>query len=235
MPDVKRRLGAFTLCLLLCLPGAASAGAYAINLYPHLADVDSDSDLTLSVFTPLPARLSYFSFINFGGVLHGGKARFQITEQNLYWNALPGRPFDLVLQDTIRYGHDNDTLHAGLRWRVGDTGPLRSLLEAAGLDYSLQVFPVRADQRELGGWQISHVYQLRFPWLSDRLYFSGFLDHNIDESAGPGRERDNVVSENQLGFRLYKGLYAVAEFRVNDYRRFDTTNFGAGLELKAAW
>ena len=169
------------------------------------------------------------------GCFTPGSAKFQITEQNLRWQIAKQYPIDLVIQDTIRNGRDNDTVHIGFRWRVNNTEQLQSFFNAIHLSYSVHVFPKRFDQRDVGGWQLSHAYQMTFPNISDRLYFSGFLDHNINESNVPGTKRDNIVSENQFGVRLFNKVYAVAEFRVNEYRRSDTTNFGVGLEIKTSW
>lgn len=222
--------------LLLLLPFSLSADTQvSFNYYPHLGDVESDSDFTVNVFAPLPHRFSYFSFINIGGVSHSGDIRFQITEQNIRWQIAEDVPIDLVVQDTIRNGRDNDTLHIGLRWRLNNTTWLKQFFCTINLVYGVHVFPIRFDQRNVGGWQLSHAYTIRFPYISDRLYFSGFLDHNIRESNITGMKRDNIVSENQFGVRLFKKLYAVAEFRVNEYRRSNTTNYALGLEIKSVW
>ena len=127
------------------------------------------------------------------------------------------------------------TIHLGVRWRLNATPWLDKMLKAINLTWAVQFFPTRIDQRDVGGWQISHAYQMSFPYISDRLYLSGFFDHNIDESARPGSTLNNVVSETQLGVRLYRQLYAVVEYRINDYRRADNTNFGAGFEIKTSW
>ena len=224
----------FFLCMLLPHKLYADA-AIAFNFYPYLTDVKSDSDFTINTLVPLPARFSYFSFVNFGGVFHSGSARFQITEQNLRWQVAEKLPVDLVLQDTIRNGRDNDTIHVGARWRLSNTQGLNSFFNAIHLNYSVHIFPKRFDQRDVGGWQISHAYVMTFPYISNRLYFSGFLDHNINERSLAGGTRDNIVSENQFGIRLVEKVYAVMEFRINDYRRSDTTNLGFGIEIKTNW
>jgi hypothetical protein len=207
----------------------------SFNFYPHLGDVNGDSDFTVNAFAPLPQRFSYFGFMNFGGVFHSGDIRFQITEQNLRWQVAEDYPIDIVIQDTIRKGGDNDTIHVGIRWRLNNTSWLNHFFRSINLVYGVHLFPIRFDQRDVGGWQLSHAYIIKFPYISDRLYFSGFLDHNIQESNIPVIKRDNIVSENQFGVRLFRKLYAVAEFRVNDYRRSDRTNFGMGLEIKTNW
>ena len=118
---------------------------------------------------------------------------------------------------------------------MNNTSQLRNFFNKISLVYSLQLFPVRFDQRDLGGWQISHVYTLTFPYISDRLYFSGFFDHNIGEGSADTGRRDNIVSENQFGVRIYKQFYAVLEYRFNEYRRNNKNNLGAGIELKTSW
>ncbi|MGK0297426.1 MAG: hypothetical protein ACI9XC_001029 [Gammaproteobacteria bacterium] len=226
------------ITILLCIlftPKLHADAAIAFNFYPHLGDVNSDSDMTVNAAVQLPARFSYFSFVNFGGLFHAGSLKFQITEQNLRWQIADQSTIDLVIQDTIRKGSDNDTIHVGARWRMSSTEVMKKIFNAIHLNYSVHLFPKRFDQREVGGWQISHAYQITFPYISDRLYLSGFLDQNINEISSTGRKRDNIVSENQFGIRIFKKLYAVAEYRINQYRRSDNTNFGIGIEVKTNW
>ena len=37
------------------------------------------------------------------------------------------------------------------------------------------------------------------------------------------------------GFRLWKNLYGVAEYRVNDFRLGNENNLAVGIEYKHAW
>ncbi len=234
----SRLLPVVLVCLLLPFSSYAQErrpAQIAFNFYPYLSDVKTDSDFTINILAPLPARFSYSSFINMSDVLSAGDPNFLLTEQNLIWQVSARLPVDLVAQDIIRKGHDNDTIHLGIRWRLNNTPALASFFRAINLNYAVQIFPTRIDQRDVGGWQISHNYQMTFPYISDRLYLAGFLDHNIDETSRPGITRDNVVSETQFGVRLYRQLYAVAEYRINDYRRSDNTNVGAGFEIKTSW
>lgn len=230
------------LLTLLCLTVSYNPEAQprrpaqiAFNFYPYLHDVKQDSDFTINMLVPLAGRFSYFSFANFADTISRGDADFLLTEQNIFWQVSGKLPLDLVAQDIIRRGHDNDTIHFGVRWRLNATPWLTGILKAVNLTWAVQLFPTRIDQRDVGGWQISHAYQMSFPYISDRLYLGGFLDHNIDETSRPGFTRDNIVSETQIGMRLYRQLYAVAEYRINDYRRADNTNLGAGLEIKTSW
>jgi len=235
----SRLLTLIVVCLLLPLTSQAQQqrppAQIAFNFYPYLSDVKTDSDFTINMLVPLPGRFSYFSFINFNDVLSSGNTGFMLTEQNLIWQVSERLPIDLVAQDIIRNGTDNDTIHLGVRWRLNNTPALAAFFRAINLNYAVQIFPTRIDQRDVGGWQISHTYQMTFPYISDRLYLGGFLDHNIDETTRPGLTRDYVVSETQFGVRLYRRLYAVAEYRINDYRLSDNTNFGAGFEIKTSW
>lgn len=232
------RQGACLLVLWLfpaLLPAADNNVFINFNFYPYLADVKSDSAFTLNTAVLLPQRFSYFSFANFGGLFESGPVRFLVSEQNLRWRPADRFPVDLVVQDTIRRGGGNDTVQAGVRWRLNDTAVLKRFFNAIHLRYSVHFFVQRWDQRDRGGWQVSHTYTLRFPYLSDRLYLGGFIDHNISERGPPGFPANPVISENQLGFRLYRRLYAVAEYRINQYRRSDVNNLGVGFEIKTAW
>ena len=207
----------------------------SFNFYPHLTDVKTDSEFTLTTFAPLPGNFSYFSFMNIGGAFSSGPLRYLISEQNLRWQISENYPVELVLQDIIRNGADNDTVHVGVRLRLDETDSFRSFFDAAHMTYSVQFFPVRFDQRNVSGWQMSHAYEIRFPYISDRLYLGGFLDHNIDEKLRPGVRTDTIISETQLGFRLFRKVYAVVEYRINEYRLSDNSNIGIGIEIKSSW
>ena len=207
----------------------------SFNFYPYLTDVKTDSEFTLRTIAPLPRRFSYFSFMNIGGAFSSGPLRYLISKQNLRWQISEKRPVELVLQDIIRNGADNDTVHFGVRLRLDETGSFKSFFDAAHMTYSVEFFPVRFDQRNVGGWQISHAYEIRFPYISDRLYLGGFLDHNIDEKLRPGVRTDTIISETQLGFRLFGKVYAVVEYRINEYRLSDNSNIGIGIEIKSSW
>lgn len=204
------------------------------NAYPYLSESQFDADLTIVTAARFTERLSYFGFVNVGGLFHSGSTRFQTSDQNLRWSITERSPVDLAIQGVIRYGRSNDTFHAGIRWRLNDTIGIKSVLDAIHLDYAVQFFAVRLDQREVRGWQISNSYQLDFPYISDRLYFSGFLDYNIDERVSTGR-RNVIISENQLGVRLFRSVHAVAEYRFNEYRSDHKHNVAVGLELKLDW
>jgi hypothetical protein len=237
---ISHTLFMLALVCLLLLPFNSDAQErrpvlMSFNAYPYLSDVSTDADLTVNTTIPLPGRFSYFSFINFSGLLHSGNLNFSLTEQNIIWQIAAQSPLDFVAQDTIRKGADNDTIHLGIRWRLNNTPMLQSFFRSINLNYSFIVFPVRFDQRNVGGWQLSHAFQMSFPAISDRLYVGGFIDHNINESTITGGRRDNIVSETQLGFRIYKDVYAVAEYRINEYRRSAKSNVGAGLEIKTSW
>lgn len=76
---------------------------------------------------------------------------------------------------------------------------------------------------------------MRFPYLSDRLYLSGFIDQTFNEQLPDNIPDDPIVAEAQLGFRLIENLYTVAEYRLNQYRRSDVNNLALGLQYKIRW
>jgi hypothetical protein len=38
-----------------------------------------------------------------------------------------------------------------------------------------------------------------------------------------------------LGYRIVENLYAVAKYRINEYRRSDVNNLALGVEHKIQW
>lgn len=82
---------------------------------------------------------------------------------------------------------------------------------------------------------MEHVFFMRFPYLSDRLYLSGFIDQTFNEQLPDNIPDDPIVAEAQLGFRLIENLYTVAEYRLNQYRRSDVNNLALGLQYKIRW
>ncbi len=57
--------------------------------------------------------------------------------------------------------------------------------------------------------------------------FTGFADQDIYYK---GNKSFTFVAEYQFGIRIIDNLYAVAEFRLNDYLPRNKTGFGLGLE-----
>jgi hypothetical protein len=66
--------------------------------------------------------------------------------------------------------------------------------------------------------------------LDNRVYLGGFIDHNIWSGAPAGGDTNTVVTEHQLGVRLFGRLYAVAEFRRNEFFPTDKNGVGFGIE-----
>ena len=92
--------------------------AIDVNLYPYLDRVGDDTDLTVTINAPLPGRFSYFSYLNFSGVIDKRAAEFDRSEQNLRWSLSDNLPIDLNLQAILVGGDGNDLLQLGVGWRV---------------------------------------------------------------------------------------------------------------------
>jgi hypothetical protein len=234
----RRLLACVCPILGLIASGAAHAGdrieaSLNFNFYPYLSKAKDDTDFTLSTNVTLPAGLSYFSFVNVGGVFHGASKQFLVSEQNLRWRLSPRIPLDATVQALIVRGEGTDNWQVGPRWRLNDTPLVRAFFEAIHASYNVSLF-MRFDSAEGSVRQISHVYQLQFPYLSDRLYLSGFFDHNLHR-GDPGGRQQAVITETQLGVRLFGNLYGIAEYRRNDYRASNTDNLAVGLEFRGKW
>jgi hypothetical protein len=122
-----------------------------------------------------------------------------------------------------------------LRWLLNETSFLKGIFDTLNLSYALTLFPIQIDHEEAWVWQMEHAWRMTFPWLTDRLYMAGFMDHTFNEDLPAGYPADPIVTETQLGLRLVDSLYATAEVRLNEYRRAHTGNFVMGLEYKIRW
>lgn len=228
----------FALLPLPCL-AADGSGPPALtidaNLYPYLDRVDNDTDMTFVINARLPARFSYFSYMNFRGIVSDPDASFSRSEQNLRWSLSEDLPFDLNFQSILVEGDGNDVMQLGLGWRVSDTGFLKAYFDRMNLLYRLTFHLKRFSSGDDKVWQMEHFFKMSFPYISDRLYLSGFVDQTFDQSLPPGFPQNPVVTEIQLGMRLFDKFHAVTEYRINDFRNGNETNLAIGVEYKFRW
>ncbi|WP_281560058.1 hypothetical protein [Thalassomonas sp. RHCl1] len=213
-------------------------GFLDFNLYPHLTDVDTDSVFTLNAAAKLRYRFSYFSLLNFysqDGSGSLGDADAFYTEQNIRWQISESSPLDLTLQMNLRTGEDNDRHRLGIRWRLSDTSFLQDFFKSIHLKYSINWHAVQFDHEDPYIWQLEHSFMMKFPYISDRLYLSGFADHIFNQDLPSTIPANPVVMEAQLGYRLVENFFIVSEYRINQYRRSDVNNLAIGLQYKFIW
>jgi hypothetical protein len=216
----------------------ATSGFVDLNYYPILLDVDQDTFLTVNALVHFPARLQYFSFTNIAG--NDSRNPFSsnnqyYTEQNLRWQIKPESPLDLTIQWNLRSGSKNDRLRLGFRWRLDDTPAFQDFFEAIHLAYSINFHALQFDHEDPSVWQMEHVFRMTFPYWTDRLYLAGFIDHTINGETPDRAPSAPIVLEAQAGYRLCSQLYAVAEYRINQYRRGDIDNLAIGLQYRLSW
>lgn len=231
--------------LLLLINSAAWAstknttgGFIDFNAYPYLSDVSSDSTATINAGAKLANRFAYFSLTNFTNqetTSELSELNNFYTEHNLRWQVAEQSPLDLTLQLNFRSGNDNDRHRLGVRWRLDDTPVFKSFFSSINLKWSINFHLLQVDDVPADVWQMEHVFLASFPYISDRLYFSGFADHTFNEDL-PNNLPDNpIVAEAQLGCRVIDNFYLIAEYRVNQYRRSDVNNLALGLEYIIKW
>lgn len=205
------------------------------SLYPYVSKLDNDVDLSATINATLGRRLSYFSFINYRGVLDDGGVRMDRTEQTLRWSLNDELPIDLSLQGVIVDGDGNDDWQLGISWRADDTGFLKPILGRMHLSYRLTFHLYQISSPDDRFWQMEHYFKMLFPGITDRLYLSGFLDQTFGLRDSPALPDHPVVTEIQLGLRLVDNFYAVSEYRINEYRPAAVHNLAAGIEYKFSW
>lgn len=227
--------------ILLSINAQAAAkgeGFLDINAYPYLSDVENDSTVTINVFHKFSSRFSYFSLNNLASESSDTELKHLDTyysEQNLRWKIAETSPLDLTLQMNFRKGQKNNRHRIGVRWRLHDTDFLSDFMRSINLKYFLNWHAIQFDHDKGQAWQIEHAYRLKFPYLSDRLYISGFIDHTFNEELPSNIPKNPIVAETQFGYRVYDSFYLVAEYRLNQYRRSDVNNFAIGMEYTLKW
>ncbi len=190
---------------------------------------------TINAKLDLPGPLSYFSLTNWDGN-HTGDEFFNfetyLTEQNLMYN-IAESPFDLTMQYLSLTGEDNDILRFGLQAKVEEFPYLKKFFKKINAWYHFTYFAWQVDHLPAYASQLQHVWFVNiFPkFFDNRLYMLGFADQNL--YAGAADSHNKLVCENQFGFRLWKGLYAVTELRWNGFfPKGDRFGLGLGFEYK---
>jgi hypothetical protein len=205
-----------------------------LAIYPYQRTVEDDVDFTATINGNLPGRLSYFSYTNFKGVVSGGSAVFDTSKQFIHLEVSNTLPFDLVAQGVLLHGDRRDFVQAGLRWRINDTPGLARFFKNVNVIWHASIFPVRWGARDTAAdaWALEYFFRLTAPNFSNRVYVSGFYDQTFNEEVPGFMPSRPVIAEVQVGYRVWKQLHMVAEYRVNERRRGEHRNIAAGLEYK---
>lgn len=209
-----------------------NTGFLDFNFYPYTS-VDSDNAITINALANLNHGFQYFSLTNFGR--NPNWAALQevdavLTEQNLRWKPDWDLPIAMAGQALLRTGvGDNDVLRFGPRWTGHKTGCLEEISNRFHLKYWIACYGLQFDHTTGNQWQIEYVFRWDvLPELLDnRVYLSGFVDQNIDHSAGT---KTTWLEETQLGVRVLGDWHVVAEQRYNGFRRGREASLGLGLE-----
>lgn len=194
-------------------------------------DTRDSSIFTLNTLIKFPFMVDYFSFVNvFGGFGTTGDLNDYYTEQNIHFNSSK-LPVDAGVQ-WVSASKFRDLIRIGPRFRVHDFPLVGKYLKKLNLIYELSYFPVQFDGNSDYDYQFEHFYRVQVlpSVFGDRVYISGFIDHNIFDSAIDGKN-SLIVTEHQIGVRTYKQLYLVSEYRYNEFVRKSKRNGVAfGLE-----
>lgn len=205
------------------------------SLYPILNRVDNDADLTFTINAILPHRFTYFSFVNFSGVLSDEDSEFVRSKNDLKWSPHESWPVYLNFQAVFVKGSGNDYQQLGVGLRVHDTPGLDKFFDSINLVYNLTFQLKRFGGNDSSAWQMAHFFRLTFPDLSDRIYISGFLDQTFDSNLPAQFSSSPYVTEIQGGIRIWKKFYFVTEYRKNEFRIGNEHNLAVGLEFQKAF
>lgn len=242
--NIKNSLLIFWTLLMMPFAHAHAAskntttGFIDINTYGYLSDVDTDSVITINTAASLPNRFSYFSltnFINQPGIGELEDTTAYYTEQNIRWQLTNESPLDLTAQFNFRTGQDNDRHRLGFRWRLNDTNYLKDFFSTIYLNWAINIHAYQWDSEHGHVWQIEHTYRMTFPYISNRLYLAGFIDHTFNQDLPENYPLNPAVWETQLGYEMFDNFYATAEYRINQYNRKDVNNLALGIEYLIKW
>lgn len=198
-------------------------------------DTREFSVFTYNILLDLPKRFQYFSLTNYQGSNKSHDLNSNYAEHNVRWGIGTKLPLDITLQYVLRNGEDNDDIRLGFRWKINQTKGLIELFNKVNMSYTINPMLLQFRRAYSTQYitQIEHVYSILIApkAFGNRLYLGGFADQNIeyDDNGGVSFK---WVSEHQLGFMILNRLYAVLEYRINDYFSTDNYGLGYGLEYK---
>lgn len=192
---------------------------------------------TLNTLLNFPHGIQYFSLVNYFNAPSSSRLQdleYYVSEQNLRYGPFRAIPLDLAGQWLSISGPDNDLLRFGIRAKVFAIPGVKSFLKKIHLSYFFTAFAVQTNLAQVDGYpfQLEHVYRWNiFPnHLDDRIYLAGFLDHNLVAAPGADVPASRILTEHQLGLRIWRGLHAVTELRFNQYLPDERLGLGLGLE-----
>ncbi len=189
------------------------------NVYYDTREV---STFTLNYLAILNKRLVYFAFINYqqGAIAKVKKLDdfdFFYSEHNLTYTPFLKIPIDINVQTVFIGGSGNDKLRFAPSWRVHNTPFLDKVCKKLNLSYGINFHILQFGYHpplDDFTWQMEHFYRFSIlPKLTgNRIYLSGFADHTMGGDIAKG-----LVTEHQLGIRLFDEFHAVAEYRYFSY------------------
>lgn len=205
-------------------------GYFDVNGY---YDTRSFDVLTVNTLIDTPFWFQYYSFINiFGNPSSADKVSLNnyYTEQNFRITSM-SIPVELATQ-YVTATKFRDVWRFGPRIRMHDIKYFKSLFKKLHLIYTPTFFPLQYDRSPGYDALIEHFYRVDiFPKLfNNRLYIAGFFDHSLLFGSDNRKDHSKLVAENQIGVRLIKQLYVVAEYRFNGFFKSKKHGLGIGLE-----
>jgi hypothetical protein len=203
--------------------GKVQSGFMDPNMY---YDTRGNSELTINALAKFNGPFEYFGFVNYTGTEEDVDVGTFFSEQTLRWQFHKTLPFNLAFQAVLRDGSANDSYRLGLRWIANQTGGLKDFMAKIHFNYGVTLFGLQAGY----GDQLHHLVQIehayRFSFWENKIYISGFADQNLNHDSD---EPFTWVSEHQFGIQLLTNFYAVAEYRINEFRA-ESPGVGLGLE-----
>jgi hypothetical protein len=158
-------------------------------------------------------RWEYFSLTDFKSAGLDLDFSEYYSEQNVRY-CFPGDKIKISFQGVMKSGIENDKYRFGAIFQISNL-IFSSWCKENNLIYFTNIHIVETDVnfKQLLFTQLEHVYKIQF--FKNRLYLSGFLDHNFIFSDG--RYNSMIVTEHQIGMKVKNSFFITSEFRFNDF------------------
>lgn len=190
--------------------------------------VDSREFTTASIAVSsnrLPLGVSLWGFTDFHGdhddkslALTRSFSEYRLSHASLgQWTRVSGLGFQVELNALS--GSGNDLVRAGITYRHNLPLPW---LSGSGQSGWLQwrAFPYESDNN---GGQASLIYN--FP-ISERFHVKGFADYNVADGTD-----NRWVIEPELNVKLAERLWALLEYRYNEYEEANPSVSGSSVAI----
>jgi hypothetical protein len=192
---------------------------------------NAKTDASLNILLTNKQRITYFSLLNLYATEHSTDMSNYFTKQYLFYSPFKNIPIEINQVWISSSGNNNDYLRYGFRWNIHKMPRIKSFFEQHHLILFANVQCIQLNNA--GKNPFFPEFELIYRWFplnkysKNRIYVAGFFDQCVDRVEQ--NTNATLVSEHQLGVRLWDNFYCVGEVRYNEYLA-KSLSLGVGIE-----